>query len=415
MRPGNTVVSFVFVVVMFEGLGFSMVVPVFPRIVSTLTGGNIALASTYLGLYLSTFALMQFVSSPILGALSDAFGRRPVLLLSCFGLSVDYVIMALAPNLQWLFIGRILSGITSCSSAIATAYIADVTEPDERASKFGLLNAAYGTGFIVGPVVGSFLGGTYPTLPFWVAASLAFASAGFGTFVFPGHFVVLRSAWQLRTLNPLTPLLILRRDRNVLTMAVACFFCFVAQEVFATVFVLYSEERFNWSLAAIGMNLAAIGMCYMLTMAFLVAPIVRQCGYKWATMAGLTLGAIGFVTTGMAQVNWLYFAAGCSTSLAGVAQPAMQAWMSKSIDARSQGQLQGTLNSLRGLAMIVGPHAFAAIFSMTIGVNRHLNGLVWFFAAGLLVVAAVVTCFGTRLAPIMEELTVAQNRPTEPV
>jgi DHA1 family tetracycline resistance protein-like MFS transporter len=307
-----------------------------------------------MGLFVTTWALMQFFFSPILGMLSDRYGRRPVILLSNFGLGLDYVVMALAPTIGWLFLGRILSGICSSSMPTATAYISDVTPPEKRAKAFGIFGAAFGIGFVLGPAIGGWLGAMGSRLPFWVAAGLSLLNATYGFFVLPESLAPEKRQTQMRwkKANPVGALKLLRSHHELFGLAVVNFLAYLAHEIYATVWVLYAMYRYSWNEKEIGVSLAVVGITSMITMAGLVGPVVKRFGERNSLFAGLLFGAMGFALFGWARAGWIFLAAVPVNALWGLAGPPSQSMMTQRVSASEQGELQGAMSSLRGLAMI---------------------------------------------------------------
>jgi len=381
--------GFVFVTVLLDMLAFGIIVPILPRLISTFLHGNMARSSEFMGLFTTTWALMQFFFSPILGMLSDRYGRRPVILLSNFGLGLDYVVMALAPTIGWLFLGRVLSGICSSSMPTATAYISDVTPPEKRAKAFGIFGAAFGVGFVLGPAIGGWLGAIAPRLPFWVAAGLSLLNAMYGLFVLPESLAREKRQTELRwkNANPLGALKLLRSHRELFGLAVVNFLAYLAHEIYATVWVLYAMYRYGWNDKAIGTSLAVVGVASMITMAGLVGPAVKRFGERKALFAGLAFGAVGFALFGWAPVGWIFLAAIPVNALWGLAGPPSQSMMTQRVSASEQGELQGAISSLRGLAMIFGPGLFSATFAACIAPGRWFPAGPWYLAAAILVVA----------------------------
>jgi DHA1 family tetracycline resistance protein-like MFS transporter len=388
----NAALGFVFVTVLLDMLAFGIIVPILPKLISEFLHGNMALSSEYMGLFVTTWALMQFFFSPILGMLSDRYGRRPVILLSNFGLGLDYVVMALAPTIGWLFLGRILSGICSSSMPTATAYISDVTPPDKRAKAFGIFGAAFGVGFVLGPAIGGWLGAMNPRLPFWVAAGLSLLNAMYGFLVLPESLAPEKRQTEFRwkKANPVGALKLLRSHHELFGLAVVNFLAYLAHEVYATVWVLYAMYRYNWNEKQIGMSLAIVGITSMITMAGLVGPTVKRIGERKALFAGLFFGGLGFALFGWAPVGWIFFAAIPVNALWGLAGPPSQSMMTQRVSASEQGELQGAMSSMRGLAMIFGPGIFSATFAACIAQGRSFPAGPWYLAAFILLIALVV-------------------------
>ena len=381
--------GFIFVTVMLDMLAFGIIVPVLPRLITDFVHGDIALASKYLGLFVTTWALMQFFFSPIIGMLSDRFGRRPVVLLSNFGLGLDYVVMALAPTLGWLFLGRVLSGITSSTMPTAAAYVSDVTPPENRARAFGVFGAAFGVGFILGPALGGWLGSVNPRLPFWVAGGFSLLNGLYGLIVLPESLPVERrqAEFHWKDANPLGALDLLRSHRELFGLAIVNFLGYLAHEVYVTVFVLYATMRYAWDAKAIGTALAVVGVSSVVTSALLVGPIVKRLGERLTLFSGLLLGATGFFLYGWAPAGWIFLGAIGINSLWSLAGPSSQALMTQRVSPSEQGELQGALGSLRGIAMVIGPGMFSGLFAFFISPERLLPGAPWFLAAFLLLAA----------------------------
>ena len=386
--------SFIFITVLLDMLALGIIIPVLPKLVFDFVGGDTARAAEAIGLFTTAWALMQFLFSPLLGLLSDRFGRRPVILLSNLGLGLDYIVMALAPTLGWLFVGRVLSGITSASIPTATAYISDVTPPEKRAGAFGLLGAAFGVGFVLGPALGGFLGVRDPRLPFWVAGAFSLLNALYGWLVLPESLPEERRQKELRwrSANPVGALSFLRSHPTLLGLGSVNFLGYVAHEVYATVFVLYATYRYGWNAQTIGLSLAVVGVSSMVISAGVVRPVVKRFGERQALLAGLLMGALGFALFGWATLGWIFMAAIPINGLWALAGPSSQSLMTQQVSPSEQGQLQGALGSVRSIAMLVGPGMFSLVFAAFIAPKREvpLPGAPWYLASLLLLVATGV-------------------------
>jgi DHA1 family tetracycline resistance protein-like MFS transporter len=396
--------GFIFVTVLLDMLALGVIVPVLPKLVSDFLRGDTARAAEMIGLFTTVWALMQVIFSPLLGSLSDRFGRRPVILLSNLGLGLDYIVMALAPSLSWLFVGRVLSGITAASIPTATAYISDVTPAEKRARSFGLLGAAFGVGFVLGPALGGWLGVQNPRLPFWVAGGLSLSNAIYGLFVLPESLPKERRQTRLRwkSANPVGSLSLLRSRPGLLPLAAVNFLGYVAHEVYAVVFVLYVMYRYGWNARAIGTALAVVGVTSMVNSVAVIGPVVKRIGERGALLAGLLLGALGFALFGWAPTGWIFLLAIAVNSLWGLAGPSSQSMMTRLVSVSEQGELQGAIGSVRSLAMLIGPGIFSLTFAFFIASDRTLKvpGAPWYLAAMLLVVAALVAyAVAPRSAP----------------
>jgi len=410
--------GFIFITVLLDMLAFGIIAPVMPRLVSDFLHGNMASASKYMGLFVTTWALMQFFCSPILGMLSDRYGRRPVVLLSNFGLGLDYIVMALAPTIGWLFLGRVLSGITSSSMPTANAYISDVTPPEKRAKAFGIFGAAFGVGFILGPAIGGWLGTINPRLPFWVAAAFSLLNATYGLFVLPESLPPEKRQTELRwkSANPVGALKLLRSHRELFGLAIVNLLGYLAHEVYATVYVLYVTYRYSWNEKQIGTSLAIVGITSMVVSAGLVGPFVKLVGERRSLFTGLFLGGLGFFMFGYASVGWLFLLAILVNAFWSLAGPPSQSMMTQRVSASEQGELQGAIGSMRGMAMIVGPLMFSSVFAFFVAPEHVFPGAPWYLAATLLGAALVVAWIvapktAIRIPPPLTPEIVAEDSP----
>jgi DHA1 family tetracycline resistance protein-like MFS transporter len=390
--------AFIFITVALDMLALGIMVPVLPKLILRFEGGNTASAAQVAGVFGFAWALMQFVFSPVLGALSDRFGRRPVVLASNFGLGLDYLLMALAPSLGWLFVGRVVSGITSASFSTAGAYIADVTPPEQRAARFGLLGAAFGLGFVVGPAVGGLLGAVDLRLPFWVAAGLSLANAGYGLFVLPESLPVeKRAGFSFRRASPFGSLALLRSHPELFGLAGAALLSFLAHDALPSVFVLYTDHRYHWSEATVGLALAVVGVCTAAIQGGLVGRVVGWMGPRSTLLLGLAMGVVGYLFYGLAPVSALFFAGIPFVGLWGMSNPTTQSLMSQRVGPSEQGQLQGALSSLRGITGMIGPLLFTQVFAFAVGgAAPWLPGVPYLLGALLLVVSLLVAARVTR-------------------
>jgi DHA1 family tetracycline resistance protein-like MFS transporter len=385
--------TFIFVTVLIDMMALGLIVPALPKLLLQFQGGDVALAATTYGAFNTAWALMQFGFSPILGVLSDRFGRRPIILLSILGTGIDYVIMALAPSLGWLLAGRVLSGITTASMTAANGYVADETPPEKRAGAYGMFGAAFGIGFVFGPALGGFLASVNTRLPFWAAAAFALAGAFWGLFVLPESLPPEgRTRFSWRRANPLGALRLLGSHREIAALSVVNFIEYVVHEVLPNVFVLYVVYRYAWSSTTIGASFAVVGVAFVLVSAFVVQRSSARFGDRGTLMIGLCAGAIGFAMFGLASSATLFWIAIVVNSLSVLAGPASQALMTRRVTEREQGELQGALASMRGIAMLIGPLLFTATFSYFIDPHRRVTepGAPWFLASALMLLAIVV-------------------------
>jgi MFS transporter, DHA1 family, tetracycline resistance protein len=396
---GRAAFSFILIMVAFDFLAFGIIAPVLPDLIRQFEGGDFARASSITGYFGLAWATMQFIFSPILGAWSDRFGRRPVILISCFGLSIDYVFMALAPSVRWLFVGRIISGITTSNVATAFAYVTDVTKPEERAKPFGLISAAFGLGFVIGPAVGGWLGNMNLRFPFWAAAALSLGNALYGYFVLPESLPPERrakSAWQMA--NPMGALTLLRSHRELAGLSVVVTLYYVAHNSLPSMWALYTEYRYAWSRRDVGLSLAVVGVCAAFVSGVLVGPFVMRFGERRSLLSGLFFGTLGFAGFAIATRGWMLMAVIPFIALWGISAPAMQSLMSRHVAPSSQGKLQGAINSLRAITGMAGPVLFTQIFAVAISprYSFHLPGAPYYLAALLLGASLLLAVYVTR-------------------
>ncbi|HYM31728.1 MAG TPA: TCR/Tet family MFS transporter [Candidatus Cybelea sp.] len=397
--PNRNALAFIFVTVALDILALGIIIPVLPRLVLQFLGGDTARAAVIYGVFGTVWALMQFVFSPVVGVLSDRFGRRPVILLSNFGLGLDYVVMALAPTLWWLLVGRIVSGISASSISTAYAYIADVTPPERRAAAFGLIGVAFGLGFVLGPAVGGLLGGLDPRLPFWVAAGLSLANFLYGLFVLPESLPPGRrsASFSWARANPVGALTMLRSHGELSALAAVMFLSYLAHEVLPSTTVLYMTYRYGWNEASIGLMMAAVGVCSAVVQGLLIRHAAQRFPLRRVAMTGLLFGAVGFAIYASADNGALFMAGVPVVALWGLAGPAIQALMTERVGPDEQGQLQGANSSLRGISGLIGPTIFTQAFAQFIGASGlHLPGAPFYLAAALLAGAALLTVQATH-------------------
>lgn len=392
--------AFIFITVLIDILSFGLIIPVLPQLLKTFVGGDIGKATVWHGLFATAFMVMQFFSQPIQGALSDRFGRRPIILISNLGLALDFVIMAVAQTLPLLFIGRLLSGITSASFSTANAYIADVTPPEKRAAAFGKLGMAFGLGFTLAPVFGAWLGTVNLRFPFYVAAVLCFANFCYGFFVLPESLAPENRTkkFEWKRANPVGSLKLLRAHPELFGLASVMFLMGLAHLVYPTTFVLYADFRFGWGLEMVGVTLAIVGVLTILVQGVLIGRIVNWFGERRALLFGLGCGALGFFFYGLAPTGYWFWAAMPIAALWGVANPAAQSIMTKHVTPQEQGRLQGAIGSLSSIAGILAPTMFTQTFAAVVGANLHSfwAGATFWLASTLLLIAALVAWRVTR-------------------
>lgn len=392
---------FIFITLALDMLALGIIVPVFPQLIVQMNGGSEAQAAHWVGLSGTLWALMQFAAMPLVGALSDRIGRRPVVLLSNFGQGADYVVMALAPNLWWLLLGRIISGVTTASASTAFAYIADVTPPEKRAGAFGLLGAAFGLGFVIGPAVGGLLGGIEPRLPFWVAGALSLLNGVYGLFVLPESLPAeRRAAFSWGKANPLGSFAMLRANPRVLGLASVKFLNDLAHVVYPATFALYGMHRYHWGPREVGVTLALVGASSIVVQAGLMGRIVAAIGERRALMTGLACGAVGFGVSSFSTAPWMLYCAIPITAFWGLAGPSGQALMSQRVHPSEQGRLQGALSSLTGIAGLLGPSLFTGVFAYFITSDAPVQapGAAFFTASVLVALSLLVAQRALRMA-----------------
>lgn len=386
-------VAFILFTVTLDVLAIGLVIPVLPKLVEAFTGSTSRAAAAF-GWMSASWALMQLVFSPIAGALSDTYGRRPILLGSNFGLGIDYILMALAPNLAWLFVGRVISGIMAATFSTATAYIADVTPADKRAAAFGMIGAAFGIGFVLGPALGGLLGTYDPRLPFWVAAGLSVSNACYGYFILPESLAKEnRAPFRLKSANPIGAFKLLQADPLLARLGVVMFFYYLAHAALPAVFVLFMSYRFGWGTWEVGMVLAAVGVFSAIVQAGLIRLAIDKFGAHKTMLVGIVAGIVGLLVQGMTSSPLVYCLGIPIFVIWGLITPSAQQLMTARLGADRQGQLQGANASLMSIANLIGPIFFAQVFSWAVAEPSRgtaLAGLPFVLAALLLVVALVV-------------------------
>jgi DHA1 family tetracycline resistance protein-like MFS transporter len=394
--------GFIFITIVLDMFALGLVIPVLPHLVEDFMGGDTAGAAMVYGVFGTVWALMQFLSMPVMGALSDRFGRRRVILLSNLGLGLDYVLMALAPNLAWLFVGRIVSGITAASISTGMAYVADVTPAPQRAAAFGRVGVAFGLGFVLGPALGGLLGSVDPRLPFWVAAGLSLANAAYGVFVLPESLPAeRRRPFEWRRANPLGSLALLRTRRELAGLAGVMFLSNLAHAALPATFVLYAGLRYDWDARDVGLVFAAVGVSSAVVQGLVVGPLVRRWGERRVLLAGLACGAVGFCAYGLAPTGALFLASVPVVALWGLASPAAQGIMTRQVGTSQYGELQGATGAVMGVATMIGPSMFATTFAHFIGegAGLHLPGAAFLLAGLLLAVALLLASGVTSRSP----------------
>ncbi len=389
----NAALGFIFITVLIDVIGWGIIIPVMPQLVQQLTGRSLNDASTIGGWLLFAYAIMQFFFSPILGGLSDKYGRRPVLLFALLGFGADYLFQAFAPTIQWLFVGRIIAGITGASFTTASAYIADVSTPEKRAQNFGLIGAAFGIGFIVGPMIGGFCSDFGPRVPFYVAAAFTFLNLLYGYFVLPESLLKEnRRNFSWKRANPLGTLRQLRMYPVVAGLSVSLLLLYIASHAVQSNWNYYTMFKFKWDAKMVGISLGAVGLLVGVVQGGLIRVIIPKIGQTMAVYAGLLLYMIGMLLFGVASQGWMMFAFLVPYCLGGICGPSMQGIMSSQVPSNAQGELQGALTSLMSLTAIIGPIVMTNLFSYFSSPNKlhiYLPGAP-FFAGALFILIGFV-------------------------
>lgn len=385
-------IAFIFVTAVLDIMAMGIIIPVLPALIEDFTGSN-AQAGIYNGLFVALWAGMQFIFSPVIGSLSDHYGRRPVILISAAGLAADFALMALAPNLWWLAVGRILGGITSSSFTTVFAYMADITEPERRARAYGLIGAAFSAGFVAGPLMGGVLGEFGPRVPFWAAAALSALAFLYGLFVLPESLKPeSRMAFSWKRANPFGALRLLRSHPELTGLATVNFLLYFAHHVFSAVFVLYAAYRYGWGPFEVGILLALVGALDMLVQGVLVGPAVKRWGDRKTMVFGLTAGAVGITCMGLAPDGLTFTLAMFPNALWGLAMPTLQSLMTRRVSESEQGQLQGANMSVASIAGVASPLFFGFVYSASVGDDPLIAhpGASFFIAAAILLAGAII-------------------------
>lgn len=354
-KQRSAALIFIFITVLIDVIGIGIIIPIIPVLIQELTGGTISESSSYAALLVLAYSSMQFLFSPIIGGLSDQFGRRPVLLVSLFGFGVDYIFLALAPTIGWLFVGRIISGIAGASFSTAGAYIADVSPPEKRAQNFGLLGAAFGLGFIIGPTLGGLLGEYGSRIPFFVSAGLSLLNWLYGYFVLPESLKPEnRRKFDIKRANPVGSLLALKKYPMIVALVASLFLVTVGGFALQGTWTFYTMEKFGWSEWQVGLSLGFVGLMVAIVQGGLIRIIIPKLGQERALFIGLIITSLGLMAFGFASASWMMYAIMIPFALGGLAGPAFQGIISSQVSDKEQGELQGALTSLNSVAAIIG-------------------------------------------------------------
>jgi DHA1 family tetracycline resistance protein-like MFS transporter len=400
---GRGAFVFVFIAVLIDAVGFGIILPVLPRLIMQLTGVPIDRAAQYGGALSFVYALMQFFCAPILGNLSDQFGRRPVLLFALLALGCDYLIMGFAPVIGWLFIGRMIAGVAGAAYTPAYAYVADISEPARRAQNFGLLGAAFGSGFILGPAIGGLLGGLGPRAPFFVAGALALANASFGYFALPESLPrESRRPFHWARANPLGTLAQMRKLPAVSALLGALFLWQLAHQVYPSTWAFYGMTQFHWSSREVGYSLAFVGLIMAIAQGLLTRTLIPRLGGERRTAAaGMAAAFVAYLGYAFATQGWMVYAVSLSALLFALTYPSMNALASQQTPANAQGELQGAVACLYSLSSIVGPPLMTQVFSYFTAPTAPVffPGAAFLAAAVLTIACALLFVKAVRTAP----------------
>jgi MFS transporter, DHA1 family, tetracycline resistance protein len=387
----NAGLTFIFITLLIDVTGFGIIIPILPQLISELVSGDLSTASRWGGLLMFIFAIMQFICAPIMGGLSDMYGRRPVLLATLFAFGLDFILQGLAPSIWWLFIGRMIAGITGASFSTAGAYIADVSEPEKRAQNFGIIGAAFGVGFILGPVIGGFLGQYGSRVPFFAAAALALINFTYGYFILPESLKPEnRRPFDWTRANPLGTLLRVRRYPVLLSLLGALSFMYIAGHANQSTWSYIMMDKFGWDARMVGISLGWVGLTVGIVQGGLTRIIIPKLGQIKSVYVGLILSAIGFLLFAFADQSWMVFVFMIPFALGGIAGPALQGIMSNQVPPDEQGELQGTLSSVMSLTSIIGPLLMSNLFSHFTrpGATLHFAGAPFLAGSILAIISA---------------------------
>lgn len=385
--------GFIFITLLIDVTGLGIIIPVMPRLIQELTDGTISDAASYGGWLISAYAIMQFACSPIMGGLSDRFGRRPVLLASLFGFGLDYLFLAFAPTLGWLFVGRLIAGVMGASFTTAGAYIADISTPEKRAQNFGLIGAAFGLGFIIGPVIGGLLGSFGSRVPFMVAAGLTLLNWLYGYFILPESLKPEnRRMFEWKRANPVGTLKSLFRYQVIAGLFISLALVYISAHAVQSNWAYYTIEKFKWDEKAIGISLGVVGLVFAVVQGGLIRIIIPKLGKERSVYVGLSLYALGFLLYGLATQGWMMYAITIVYCLGGIAGPALQGIMSGIVPPNEQGELQGGFTSLMSISSIIGPALMNSLFAYFTGGQApfYLPGAAMLLGAVFMLISSVL-------------------------
>lgn len=398
MKPNKNALLFIFLTMLIDCTGLGIIIPVTPKLIEELTGGGVSEAATYFGWLSVAYAVMQFLFSSVLGGLSDRYGRRPVLLLSLLGLGVDYIFLAVAPSIFWLFVGRMIAGISGASFTTASAYIADVSEPEKRAQNFGMIGVAFGIGFILGPLIGGIFGSFGTRVPFLIAAGLSLLNALYGYFVLPESLAAAnRRAFDWKRANPVGMLVNLNRYKHVYGLILIIVLVSIAGHAAQSTWTFITMLKFNWDEAMIGYSLAFVGLTVGIVQGGLIRVVVPKIGEAKSIFVGFSFYLLGFILFAFATRGWMMFAFMVPYALGGLGMPAVQGMISNHVPANEQGEIQGVLTSLMSLTAIIGPLLMTSLFHYFTDSNAPV-----FFPGAPFMMGALLTliCLGIAVKAV---------------
>jgi len=401
----SAALGFIFITILIDVIGIGIIIPVIPKLIEELTGEGVSRAAQYGGQLMFAFAIMQFCFAPLIGGLSDQWGRRPVLLASLLGMGLDYIFLVFAPTLPWLFVGRIIAGITGASFTTATAYIADISTPEKRAQNFGMVGAAFGLGFVIGPVIGGLFAHYGSRVPFMVAAGMSLLNFLYGWLILPESLTPeRRRAFEWRRANPVGSLLQLKRYPSILGLVVSLVLLYLAGSATQSVWTYYTELKFEWGERMNGISLGVIGACTAIVQGGLVRIAIPKLGVQRSIVIGLLCYAVGFVLFAAASKGWMMFAFTIPYCLGGLAGPALQSTVSGQVPANEQGELQGALTSLISATGVVGPLMMTSLFAFFTGPNApvQLPGAPYLLGAALTLTSVALAVRALRKHPPQE-------------
>ena len=405
-RKPQAALPFIFITLLIDVTGLGIIIPVIPKLIEQLIHGNISQAAQYGGWLTFAYAIMQFMFAPVLGGLSDRFGRRPVLLFSLLGFGLDYLLTGFAPTIEWLFVGRLMAGVTGASFTTASAYIADISTPEKRAQNFGLIGAAFGVGFILGPALGGMLATFGPRTPFFVAAGLSFLNCLYGYFILPESLAPEnRRAFDWRRANPVGALSRLGRYPVILGLVTSLVLIYIAGFSVQGTWTFYTMEKFKWTEQTVGWSLATIGLSFAIVQGGLTRVIIPKLGQERSVYVGMMFSALGFALFAAANQSWMMFAFMAIYALGGIAGPSIQGIISTQVPANEQGEVQGALTSLMSTTSIFGPLIMTNLFSYFTAVNApvYFPGAPYVLSAVLTVVSAALAWRGFHRTKLVAE------------